>query len=779
MRSLRFKILAVAAALVLLSQAGTVMTVLVTAKRDVADRARIRLESGGRIFAQTAATRADQLGNTVSALAADYAFRQAVATRDIDTIASALANHAGRAGARLAYLLDADGTIIASAEGSTPSLAAEPGLVESAGENGRARSVTLRDGLAFEMITVPVRAPLAIGWVSMGFPLDDVYVQRIGELTGLNASLIASDGDDAAVVASSMRAPARSALGGVLASVRPAEPATLNIAGSDHLILAQPFLAGRANLTVVLTESLADAMAPYRLLQTAAILLGAVPLLLALAGAVLLSRALTRPVQQLAEAARRMKIGDYSRPVSIASGDELGELAVTFNAMQEDIASREQRIIHQARHDSLTGLPNRDFALKHLDGAIAEAHGASVAVLVINLNGCAEIAASLGHDITDQYVRQAAELLRIQIERQFLLARLETDSFLVILPGMDATGAADVAERLLQRLEHGVGLPDLTVSVRPTAGISAYPEHGESHDQLLLRATIAQANAGAGAPVGLYHGGEEQRRLRRLTILGDLRRAVRQNELQLYYQPKIAVADGRVCGAEALMRWEHPSLGRLSPVEFIPIAEQSGNISMLTRWALDAAVRDCRSWLAAGLDMAVSVNLAAADLADRDLPWFVTDVLRRHGLAPRYLIAEVTEEGLVRDLEHATAVLQRLREIGVRISIDDFGTGYSSLGQIRNLPVDELKIDRSFVRNLPADRTDAAIVAAAIDLAHDLGMEFVAEGVEDSGALDWLREHGCERAQGFHISPPLPAAEFVAWVRHHGARAAPAERRAG
>ena len=279
--------------------------------------------------------------------------------------------------------------------------------------------------------------------------------------------------------------------------------------------------------------------------------------------------------------------------------------------------------------------------------------------------------------------------------------------------------------------------------------------------------------------MGLYHGGEEQRRLRRLTILGDLRRAVRQNELQLYYQPKIAVADGRVCGAEALMRWEHPSLGRLSPVEFIPIAEQSGNISMLTRWALDAAVRDCRSWLAAGLDMAVSVNLAAADLADRDLPWFVTDVLRRHGLAPRYLIAEVTEEGLVRDLEHATAVLQRLREIGVRISIDDFGTGYSSLGQIRNLPVDELKIDRSFVRNLPADRTDAAIVAAAIDLAHDLGMEFVAEGVEDSGALDWLREHGCERAQGFHISPPLPAAEFVAWVRHHSGRAAPAERRAG
>lgn len=766
MRSLRFKILAVAAALVLLSQAGTVITVLFTANRDVAERARQRLETGGDIVDQAAQMRTSQLGNTVSVLAADYAFKQAVASRDIETIASALANHARRAHAELAYLLDRDGIVLAASGAGAVADPAQPDLVQQAGERGVARSVATRQGRSFEMITVPVRAPLPIGWVSLGFTLDDAFRRRIEELTGLHASLIANTADGPALIASSLAQPARDAVAAAAARARPGAVFTAEIAGADYLMLAQPFMADSGEVTVVLTESLAEAMAPYRLLRTAAFFLGAVPLLLALAGAVLLSRTLTRPVQQLAEAARRMKIGDYSRPVSVATGDELGELAVTFNAMQDDIARREERITHQARHDSLTGLPNRDFALEKLDLAIdgAASTGGHVAVMVLNLNGCSEIASSLGHDIADDYVRHAAEQLRLQIEPRFALARLESDSFLVVMPGLDCAGATDVAERLLKRLEPGVGLPDVTVNVRPVIGIAVYPDHGESHDLLLLRATVAQPTAGDGATVGIYHNGDEDRRVRRLTILGDLRRAVRHEELKLFYQPKVALADGSVCGAEALVRWDHPTLGRLSPVEFIPVAEQSGNISILTRWALTAAARECRFWLEQGLDIPVSVNLSASDLMDKELPWFVTEVLRNHDLAPRYLVAEITEEGLVRDFDKATVVLQRLRDLGIRISIDDFGTGYSSLAQIRNLPVDELKIDKSFVSRLPESRADAAIVSAAIDLAHDLGMEFVAEGVETRPALRWLREHGCERIQGFYISQPLPADAFINWV---------------
>jgi predicted signal transduction protein with EAL and GGDEF domain len=388
--------------------------------------------------------------------------------------------------------------------------------------------------------------------------------------------------------------------------------------------------------------------------------------------------------------------------------------------------------------------------------------------MVLDLNGIGEIAASLGPDIADAYIRQAAEQLRGQIEPQYALARLESDSFMVVLPGIVATAAADIAERLLQRLESGIGLPDLNVSVRPVIGIAVYPEHGETGDQLLLRATVAKTEGRLGAvPVALYHGGDEERRVRRLTILGDLRRGVRNEELRLHYQPKISLADGQACGAEALVRWDHPTLGRLSPAEFIPIAEQSGHISILTRWAITTAARESRLWLEEGLELPVSVNLSAHDLLDKDLPWFVLEVLRNHDLEPRFLICEITEEGLVRDFANATLVLQRLRDLGIRISIDDFGTGYSSLARIRNLPVDELKIDKSFVTQLPENRADAAIVGAAIDLAHNLGLAFVAEGVETRSALRWLRERGAERAQGFYISKPLPAAEFLDWARSY------------
>jgi EAL domain-containing protein (putative c-di-GMP-specific phosphodiesterase class I) len=355
----------------------------------------------------------------------------------------------------------------------------------------------------------------------------------------------------------------------------------------------------------------------------------------------------------------------------------------------------------------------------------------------------------------------------MDVPPEYVLARLERDRFMVVMPGLSADGAADLAERLLGRLEAGIGLQDLTVSVRPAVGIAVYPEHGETRDQLLLRATVAQENRRGSGSIGVYHSGDEEPRVRRLSIIGDLRRAVRNDELRLFYQPKITLADGQVCGAEALVRWDHPRLGRLSPAEFIPIAEQSGNISILTRWALTAAIRECRLWLDEGLDVPVSVNFSAHDLLDKDLPWFVVEALRNHELAPRYLICEITEEGLVRDFENATVILQRLRDFGIRISIDDFGTGYSSLGQIRRLPVDELKIDKSFVTQLPDSRPDAAIVGAAIDLAHNLGLEFVAEGVETRPALRWLRERGCERAQGFYISKPLPSAEFVEWVRNY------------
>jgi EAL domain-containing protein (putative c-di-GMP-specific phosphodiesterase class I) len=284
----------------------------------------------------------------------------------------------------------------------------------------------------------------------------------------------------------------------------------------------------------------------------------------------------------------------------------------------------------------------------------------------------------------------------------------------------------------------------------------------------LKRAAVARSEArSTDIPVLAYQPGNEERHVRQLAILADLRRAARHDEFRLFLQPKVRLADGAICGAEALVRWQHPVFGFLTPDQFIPLAERSGNISLITHWALSAAVRECRLWLEEGLDLPVSVNLSGRDLQNRDLPCLALELLRDHDLAARNLVLEVTEQAVVRDAQHATLVLDCLRDLGIRISIDDFGTGYSSLAQLKHLPADELKIDRSFVMDLPGNRADAAIVRTAIDLAHNLGLEVLAEGVETHQALQWLQAQGCEQAQGFLISKPMPAEDFCAWVRRY------------
>jgi diguanylate cyclase (GGDEF)-like protein len=434
----------------------------------------------------------------------------------------------------------------------------------------------------------------------------------------------------------------------------------------------------------------------------------------------------------------------------------------------QPLESMTKRVTFQSRHDSVTGLYNRDFAREILGVKISSAcdENRRLTVMVITLNALTEIVESLGHDIADDYIRQAATQLRAYLPSSYILARLETDSFLAILPGVGSGEATDVADQLIANLGGGVTLPDIVVTLHPRIGIAVYPDHGERHDQLLHRATIAGSREDQSEqPIGVYQQGDDERLLRRMTLLQDLRRATRRQELKLYYQPKVVVADGSICGAEALVRWDHPTFGWLGPNEFIPILEQSGNISILTRWALKETIRECARWQKDGLDLTLSVNFSAQDLLDNDLPWFVQDVLQEADVAPQSLIIEITEEAMVRNFAQATTVLRRLREFGIKISIDDFGTGYSSLAQLKNLPVDEIKIDRSFFSELPENSADAAIVRAATDLAHSLGLECVAEGIENGAALRWIRENGVERAQGFYFSEPLPAESFGRWVQ--------------
>ncbi len=772
MRTLRFKILGLAALLVLVTQLGTIAAVLFTANLEVGVRAQRLLEGAGTITYQLAQGRGTRLRTAGAVLAADAFFRGAIVAGNRTAMNTILEAQRRRAEVDLAMLLDPHGRVLAGSESVGQKRLSFPGMVSRADGGNQSRTVIRVDNSAWEVVAVPVGESEPIAWLAMGIAIDNGFAERLGNLTGLDATLLARVGQTQLVLGSSLDRLDATALLGDLASTgaRDGNPIAITTGGVEHVALIVPLNPGDANVEVLLSQPLDAVMAPFESLRLSVLVLSSIALFLALAGGILLSRTISEPVQALARAARRIRDGDYRKPVDVRADGEVAELAHALNAMQDGIAEREERITYHARFDTLTGLPTRMSALDALESAIGDARlrGEPVSVMLIDLDSFSEIGSSLGHDIGDALRCQAAERLRAGLDASHLLARLEGDQFLAVLAGRSLGQAEETAEDLLRLLGAGLSVRDVNVSVEARAGIAGYPAHGDDADQLLKRAAVARNEARSGdTTVVVYQPGNEERHVRQLAILADLRRATRHDELRLYLQPKIRLADGRICGAEALVRWQHPVFGFLTPDQFIPLAEKSGNISLITNWALTAAVRECRLLLEEGLDLPVSVNLSSRDLHNRDLPCFVLELLRDHDLAARNIVLEITEQAVVRDFQRATLVLECLRDLGIRIAIDDFGTGYSSLAQIKHLPVDELKIDKSFVLGLPGNSADAAIVRASIDLAHNLGLEVLAEGVETQSALDWLQAQGCEQAQGFLISKPMPAEQFSAWVRSY------------
>jgi len=377
-----------------------------------------------------------------------------------------------------------------------------------------------------------------------------------------------------------------------------------------------------------------------------------------------------------------------------------------------------------------------------------------------------EIQSSLGHEIGDEVLRQTALRLQQAVGTETILARLEGDQFLIISPDTGEKKGRQIAVELSELLDAGLSVQSVNVTLDACIGLCIAPEHGRQPDQLLRRAAVAKNDAQHSPDrIRVYQNGREARHVRQLAILGDLKQAVQEDALELYLQPKITLSDTQVCGAEALLRWNHPELGQIPPNEFIPLAENAGSISMVTEWVIKRTIRQCRRWKDQGINLPIAVNLSGRDLMNVKLPDLISQSLAEHQMPATSLILEITEEAVVQDIDRAITVLNDLKDMGCQTSMDDFGTGYSSLAHLQKLPVDELKIDRAFVTQLPDNAQNAAIVRSVIELAHNLGLEVVAEGVETTAALRWLREEGCERAQGFYLSKPMPAENFTRWLR--------------
>lgn len=421
-------------------------------------------------------------------------------------------------------------------------------------------------------------------------------------------------------------------------------------------------------------------------------------------------------------------------------------------------------------HDGLTRLPNRRLLQDRADQAIAVARrrGNAVLMMMIDLSRFKEINDTLGHRNGDLFLKQVAARLQMTMREYDTVARVGGDEFAVLVPEVPGIqAAAHMANRVREALHNQFVVEGFTLEAEASIGISVYPDHGEDADTLLQKADIAMYRSKEQHKAfEVYDAEHDRHSTARLQLLNDLKRAVERNELTLHYQPKVNMATGEVLGAEALVRWDHPLLGQVLPSTFIPLAEQSAAITRISRFVLSDALRQASEWRAGGHHLRIAVNLSARDLLDQDFIEHVANVLEESGFPPESVELEITEGSLLADPEKALAMLQRLKSLGVCIALDDFGTGYSSLAHLRDLPVDVIKIDKGFVAGMAINQKDAAIVRSTIDLARNLEMDVVAEGVESAEVCAQLMDLGCSMAQGFHFARPVPTEDFVRYLEN-------------
>jgi diguanylate cyclase (GGDEF)-like protein len=632
----RHRILLLAVALVVATQLVTLFPILNLMRRDSTAQAERTVGLAGVLFDEYMHNRAEQLLTTVNVLVSDYGFKQAVASGDDEaTIRSALRNHASRVGAAVAAWRDLDGNVIMS---STSDEQLTPGVPFAPLEDGARHRVTNIAGVPYQTVTVPVRAPAPVGSVMLGFPIDDALAQHLESLTGLAVSFVSVQGMSTRVLSTTLPD-----------AERPGAFAGLDVTRTDahrtgsgmasHLSLTRPFAPDGGDVYVAMQLSQSMATASYRRVRNFLYALTGLSLALAISGSFWLAKTVTRPVQNLADAARRMREGVYNEPINIQAADEFGELAASFNAMQEAIADRERRIFHQAHHDSLSGLPNRELVVGLLRDAL-EKHR-NVAVVCLGLDRLNGIISSLGHRAGDEVVKLAAGALRSRLKEGEVLGHLSGHEFVIGLPGRDAREAVEWVEYQADALRAGVRVSNANISLQVTGGVACYPEHSHDAAELCRRASGARSDALARhETAAVYRLGQDEHALRQIRIVGDFPEALRDNDLRLYVQPKLDLSTGEIYGAEALVRWQHPELGLLMPDAFIGAVEQAGSIAHLTRWVLREAVARCAGWRKQGAALSIAVNLSVDDLTDEYLPYFLLDLVQKHRIAPHTLTLE-------------------------------------------------------------------------------------------------------------------------------------------
>ena len=765
-RSLILRLVGLSLLLLLIVQAAGFAVVRASIDRNARAQIARALDLDENIWRRLLDQNAEQLRQGSALLAADYGFRSAVNSGDEETIQSVLENHGSRIGAAVTALLGTDLTLRAvSLTGSMDQFPATlQQVVPRLAQQPQGSQIAVMDGVPYQFVMVPMRAPVVIGWVLMGFRIDQSRADEMRQLLSVHVALmVKAPGGALSLPVSTLPADAQALLlasGGAAGELQTAE--------GTLLARSSPLDSVGGEVHSLLLRSVDEVVAPYRQLQVLLAIITVAGVLLFAVGTGLVAQRLATPLRSLLAATQRLSRGEYDVPLEHTDRtDEIGNLARSFDHMRVDIGAQQTEIRRLAYWDRLTGLPNRERFRDAVVQAIAGSASTPqpLAVLTLDLDRFKHVNDVLGYAFGDRLLQAVAERLSQQVRSpDDMVARLGGNEFAILLQRADAADAHDIAQRINQSFEEPLAFEDQTVDLSAGIGFACWPGDAGDADTLLSRSEIAMYAAKRKLSGALqYDAAFDSSSAQTLSLLTELRHAVEHHELRLYLQPKVPLHGQPGLAAEALVRWQHPQRGLVPPMQFIPFAEQTGFVRHLTLWMFEEVARLLADPRTQGLPLRVSVNLSTRDLLDPELSHRLAEILVRHGVAASAFCLEITESAIMDDPQRAEAMLNRLSEQGFKLSIDDFGTGYSSLAYLKRLPVDELKIDKSFVMGMDTGEDDAMIVRSTIDLAHNLGLTVVAEGVETAAIQDRLRALACDEAQGYHIARPLPVDDFLAW----------------
>jgi diguanylate cyclase (GGDEF)-like protein len=764
MKSLQNKIFLFFVLLLLSVQSIGIWTVLSGKENQELQEINNRLNTAKTIFSELFNSRGNYLRAFSTTAAKDYGIKQ-VFNEDNRSLLVALNNHRKRIDADLVMTISKLGIInaqlIAQMEGDTKKIRRgsqtasqfqHPNWLNSS--QSQEHLYKLNDAL-YQLSLSPIKiGAKTLGWVGFGFQIDRRLAEKYKEITGLETLFILRESAEWEMIASST--------------------------GNSELALAKDIVKGKIPQQYIAQSQLISSfddsqfgVAMYGLRDDfievlqgqwiKILFLIGLTLVLSLTGAYVISASITKPIKLLVKQVKTVASGDYSQGIQLKDQNELGQLANEFNEMQQAILVRENAMQHSATHDPLTDLPNRNKLVNDLHGMSNST--SCFSVFHLNLSRLKDVNDTLGHNVGDMLIKEAASRLT-NVDGFRAVYHMGADEFIMISEQQDECNLTLLLKNVEQRLSAPFDHDCFCFQLQARIGIARYPEHSDKVNILLQMADTALHDTRKNhQPTQIYDPAQDNNTLERLSLINDFKNAVTDNQLELHYQPKMDMKSGIITHMEALVRWQHPRLGMVPPDEFIPVAEQTGQINELTIWVMETAINQQILWLEQSMDINIAVNISAESLRDPSFYDFVCNTLANAKVEPSKVTLEVTESAVVDDPESAIELLQRFKDLGIFLSIDDYGTGYSSLAQLKQLPVHELKIDKSFVQRLEQDLDDQIIVRSTIELAHNMGLTVVAEGIEDQFALDWLKQNGCEKAQGYFISKPQPAEPLTTWLK--------------